>query len=219
MLEDWVMALAGSPWALLVLYLVTLVDGIFPPVPSESAVIALAALAVSTGEPTLWLVGAVAAAGAFSGDLLAFSIGRRVPVRRMRLLSSPLGQRMVDRAEHALEHRGAAFILAARYVPVGRVAVNLTAGSVGYPRGRFTGLAALAAISWSVYSVLLGVGAGVWFAEHPVLAVVVGVLGGLLLGLALDALLRRLLRGRGPTAAAEAVPEGPPRLLHEATRV
>ncbi|MBO1752313.1 VTT domain-containing protein [Actinotalea sp. BY-33] len=219
MLEDWLVALAGAPWALVVLYLLTVVDGIFPPVPSESAVIALAALAVSTGEPALWLVAAVAAAGAFSGDLLAFSIGRHIPVRRMRLLASPRAQRMVDRAERALAHRGAAFILAARYVPVGRVAVNLTAGSVGYPRRRFTGLAALAGISWSVYSVLLGVGAGVWFADHPVLAVVVGVLGGLLLGLVLDALLRRLVRGRGPRTAADAVPGTPPRPLHESSRV
>ena len=219
MLEDWVMALAGSPWVFLVLYLATLLDGVLPPVPSESAVIGLAALAVSTGEPTLWLVGAVAAAGAFSGDQLAFSIGRSIPVRRMRLLSSPLGQRTVDRAELALAHRGAAFILAARYVPVGRVAVNLTAGSVGYPRRRFTGLAALAAVSWSVYTVLLGVGAGVWFAEHPMLAVLVGVLGGLLLGLCLDALLRWLLRGRGPRTAGGVVPEGPSRVVHETTRV
>lgn len=196
MLEEWVLALAGSPWIFLVLFVFTTIDGFFPPIPSESVVIALAALAVATGEPSLWLVGLVAAIGAFIGDQVAYSIGKRLPVRRMRVMRGPRAQTTLDWAERTLVQRGAAFIIAARYIPIGRVAVNMTAGTVGFSRVRFTGLAAVAAISWSLYSVALGVGAGVWFGEHPVLAVAVGVAGGLLLGLAIDALTRQLVRGR-----------------------
>ena len=197
MLEDWVIALAGSPWIFVALYLFATIDGFFPPIPSETVVIALASLAVSTGEPNFWALGAVAAAGAFSGDQTAYSIGRRVPARRLRLFSGPRAQRSLDWAERALAERGAAFIIAARYVPVGRVAVNMTAGTVGFPRPRFSVLAVVAAVSWSAYSVALGIGAGVWLGEHPLLAVSVGVAGGLLLGLAIDPMIRRFTRSRG----------------------
>lgn len=210
---EWMVALAASPWVFVALYAFATIDGFFPPVPSESAVIALAALSISTGEPNLWVLGAVAAAGAFTGDQIAYSIGKRIPVRKLRFMRGPRAQRAVDWAERALADRGAAFIIAARYVPIGRVAVNMTAGAVRFPRIRFTLLAAIAAITWSIYSVMLGVGAGVWLKEHPFLAIVVGVAGGLLLGTLIDPLVKRALvlwsrRGRWMTTQPRPV-EGP----------
>ena len=44
--EEWVIALAGSPWILLAVLALATIDGFFPPVPSESVVIAVAVLAV-----------------------------------------------------------------------------------------------------------------------------------------------------------------------------
>ena len=108
-------------------------------------------------------------------------------------------------AEHALDVRGASFIIAARYIPVGRVAVNMTAGTVRFPRRRFTGLAAIAAVTWSVYSVLLGIGAGVWLGHRPWLAVLVGVAGGLALGVVIDQVLSWFMRRK--LVAAGAVPD------------
>lgn len=204
MLGDWlaavsdaVLALTGSPAVFAALYALATVDGFFPPVPSESVVITLGSLAISTGEPNLWLVGAVAAAGAFTGDQIAYSIGRRVPVRRLRIMQSARAQRAVTWAEHALAERGAAFIIAARYVPVGRVAVNMTAGAVGFSRARFTVLAAIAAVTWAAYSLAIGIGAGHVLKDQPLLGVVVGVAGGILLGLAIDPLVKRVLGLRG----------------------
>lgn len=202
-LEDWVLALTGSPLVFGALFLFCTIDGFFPPIPSESVVIALAALAMSTGDPNLWIVVAVAAAGAFAGDQIAYSIGRRIPVRSLRMLRGPRGQAALDRAERALRERGPAYILAARYIPIGRVAVNMTAGAVGYPRQRFNGIAAIAAVMWAIYSVLLGMSAGVWLQAYPWLAVVVGVALGAVLGLVIDAVMRRVfgrLRGRSGRA-------------------
>ena len=73
----------------------------------------------------------------------------------------------------------------------------MTAGTTGYPRVRFTGLAVVAAISWSIYSVMLGIGAGVWLGDHPMLAVAVGVVGGLVLGVIIDQVLAWFGRRRG----------------------
>lgn len=185
-MQDWLLALAASPLVYLGLFLFALVDGFFPPIPSESAVIALAALAVAGGRPSLVLVVLVAAAGAFTGDQIAYAMGRRIDVRRLRLLRGPRVQRTLDWAERTLTRRGPSFILAARFIPVGRVAVNMTAGAVGYSRRRFAGLTAIAGVAWSIYSAAIGIGAGSWFRGHPVLAIVVGVVGGLVIGLALD---------------------------------
>lgn len=193
----WVIALVGSPWVFVALYAFAAIDGVLPPIPSESVVIALAALSVSTGEPNFYVLGAVAAAGAFTGDQAAYSIGKRIPVSRLRFMRGPRQQRALRWAEKALSERGASFIIAARYVPVGRVAVNMTAGAVGYSRRRFTGLAVIAAISWSFYSVMLGIGAGVWLGDEPLLAVVVGVASGVLIGVVIDAVLRWISRSRG----------------------
>ena len=194
MLEEWILAFVASPFVYLAVYLATTVDGFFPPVPSESAVIALAALAMSTGVPDVWLLVAVAAAGAFTGDQLAYAIGRRVKIRSTRVLRGRRAQRAVDWAEYALTNRGASFIIGARYIPVGRVAVNMTAGSLGFPRRRFVGLTAVAAVSWAIYSTVIGIGAGAWLHERPVVAIVVGVIAGTVIGLGVDWVLGRVQR-------------------------
>ena len=71
MLHDWVVALANAPWVYLALFALATIDGLFPPVPSESVVIALAALSVSAGTPNLALILLAAATGAFTGDQIA----------------------------------------------------------------------------------------------------------------------------------------------------
>lgn len=220
-MQDWILALAASPLVYLGLYLFATIDGFFPPIPSESVVIALAALSASSGQPNLLLIVVVAAAGAFTGDQIAYGIGTRINVRRVRFLRGPRGQETLDRAERALALRGPLFILAARYIPVGRVAVNMTAGAVGYPYRRFVGLAAIAAVTWSLYSTAIGLGAGSWFKGHPLVAIAVGVVGGLVIGLALDWLFRYLQTrrerrtGPNPAAAAGSAGSEPPAAVAE----
>ena len=87
---------------------------------------------------------------------------------------------------------GASVVLAARYIPIGRVAVNVSAGAVGYSRRRFVGIDAIAALTWALYAVSIGIGAGEWFKGHPLRAIVVGVVGGVLIGLVLDWVIGRL---------------------------
>ncbi|MBZ2197770.1 DedA family protein [Occultella gossypii] len=212
---ETVLAMAASHWVLLALFLFCTIDGFFPPVPSESVVIALASLAITGNAPSIWLILPVAALGAFCGDVIAYLIGTRVPIRRLRLFRTRRGARALMWAETALQRRGGAFILSARYIPIGRVAVNMTAGAVGFGFRRFVGFAALAAVTWSIYSVLLGVGAGAVLHDHPVIAVVVGVLVGLLMGTIIDLVMRRLFRRSGiepqdpPDLGANEVDEDP----------
>jgi membrane protein DedA with SNARE-associated domain len=233
-LEEWILALAGSGWIYLGIFVFATVDGFFPPIPSESVVIAVAATAMVGDGPNLGLLVASAAAGAFTGDQIAYAIGSRVDVHRVRFLRGRRGRATLAWAEHALANRGSSFILAARYIPVGRVAVNMTAGALGYRRRRFVALTALAAVTWAVYGTAIGVGAGAWLHDHPVIAVVAGVVIGVVVGLLIDWVLRRWLQPGVPVLeqsilqdlavtpdpaddpAADAGPAGP--LRHE-TRV
>jgi membrane-associated protein len=202
--ENWILALAASPVVYLGMYLFATIDGFFPPIPSESLAIALAALSVSSGQPNLALIILVAAVGAFTGDQIAYTIGKRLNTRRIPFRAGPRTQKTLDWAKLALARRGASVILAARYIPVGRVAVNMTAGAVGYPRRRFVGFDAIASLTWALYSAAIGIGAGEWFKGHPLGAIAVGLVGGLLIGLVLDLTLSRLAhrknRAAGPTA-------------------
>jgi membrane protein DedA with SNARE-associated domain len=178
------------------MYVFATIDGFFPPIPSESLAIALAALSVSSGHPNLALVILSAAAGAFTGDQIAYSIGKRLAVSRLPFMRSPRGLATLDWAKRTLTRRGAASILAARYIPVGRVAVNMTAGAVGYSRRRYSGLIVIASLSWALYCTAIGVGAGTWFRGHPMGAIIVGVVSGLLIGVTLDLGLQRLASAR-----------------------
>ncbi|WP_307843964.1 DedA family protein [Sanguibacter suaedae] len=195
-LELWAEGFAASPWVFVVLFAFVTIDAFFPPVPSESLVIALAAISLSTGSPDLWPLAVVAALGAFTGDLIAYALGRRFEVHRLRIFRARRAQAAFVWADRALRSRPAPFIIAARYIPVGRVAVNMTAGSLGYPWRRFVGLAAVAAVTWSAYSTLIGYTAGAWLEGRPGLAVVVGVVGGSAIGFVIDWALGRFVRAR-----------------------
>lgn len=209
-IEGWVPMLADSVWVFPALALFATIDGFFPPVPSESVVIALASLSVSQGAPNIALVILAAALGAFAGDQIAYTIGSKVDVHRLRVFRTARGRKALAWAEHALSHRGSSFILAARYIPIGRVAVNMTAGALGYPRRRFVGLTGLAAVTWAAYGSAVGAGAGLWLEDHPLIAVVAGVVVGTLVGVGIDWVLRRWTGiDRTPVAVASASAPAP----------
>ncbi|MDR7382542.1 DedA family protein [Promicromonospora iranensis] len=184
--EAWILAMAASPWIYPAMFAFATIDGFFPPLPSESVVITLTVSAHSTGTPWMWLVLLTAAAGAWVGDQIAYQIGRMIGTERVPFLRGPRGRRAVAWAERALTRRGASFILAARYVPIGRVAVNMTAGAVGYPRRRFAGIAAIAAVMWALYSAGIGLVAAQWLGHEPLLAITIGVVFGVAMGFVVD---------------------------------
>lgn len=194
---------AGQPWVLAVLFACCVIDGFFPPVPSESLVVGLAAVAVSTGVPNLWLIIAISGAGAVVGDNIAYLIGRKVGTDRFRWMRRPRAQVAFERAGRELARRSASYIITARYIPVGRVAVNMTAGATGVPHPRFLGLSILAGISWAAYSVSFGVVAGSWAEDNPLLAMGIAIVLALAIGVLVDHLVQRRIRARQGPAPAE----------------
>lgn len=186
-INELILQAAASPWLLLVMFATAVIDGFFPPIPSETVLVAAAAVAASTGDmPTVILLCIVAAIGAIIGDNLAYAIGRGVGTTRFRWMRGPRVSAAFARAQGALDKRGAALILGARYIPVGRVAVNMTAGALHYPRRRYVPLSAVAGVSWAIYSAAIGVIAGQWLKGQPLLSAVIGVAFALAIGLVID---------------------------------
>lgn len=212
LLNDLILQAAASPWLPLVMFTVAVIDGFFPPVPSETVLVAAAAVAATTGSwPIVLLLCLVAALGALLGDTIAYAIGRRVGVTRFRWMRGDRVSRSLARARTALEHRGAAFIIGARFIPVGRVAVNMSAGALRYPWRRFLPVSAVAAATWAAYSAAIGVLAGQWLADQPLLSAVVGIVLALVIGVAIDrfAGARRRRQEARPGAGAAEPPRGP----------
>ncbi|MDT0213161.1 VTT domain-containing protein [Rothia sp. ARF10] len=182
---------AAALWVLPALFLLATFDALLPPVPSDSVVITLAAFGAASGSPHLLALGAVAAAGAFLGDNLTFAVARRSGLTRLRTNPRPKVRNAFLRAEAELDRRGALAIVLARYIPVGRVGVNVTAGAGTFSQRRFVLLSAMAAISWAAYSVGIGALAGHWVEQNPLLGAVGGIALAGALGLVVDHVLQR----------------------------
>ncbi|GIF62524.1 hypothetical protein Ais01nite_05590 [Asanoa ishikariensis] len=166
---DALHALMAGPWLYLLVFTLATLDGFFPIVPAETAVITAGVFAAS-GQPDLLPLVAVAAAGAFVGDHISYALGRAAGRGR------PPRSRALTWARSAIAERGGLILVIARYIPGGRTAVTLSMGALGYPRSRFTAFDAVAAVTWALYSALIGYFGGTAFEGDPV--------RGLLLGLA-----------------------------------
>lgn len=200
LLNTLVTDLAASPWLFLVMFAVCVIDGFFPPVPSETIVVGAATVSVATGEPHLLLLIAVAAAGAIVGDNIAYQLGRALGTSRFRWMRAKRVATTLDWARRGLDRRGALLIFTARYIPVGRIAVNMTAGATRYPFRRFLPLSIAAGLTWAAYSALFGIVAGQWLHDQPLLAIVLAIAVAALVGAAVDVVIRRILN-RGADAA------------------
>jgi membrane-associated protein len=204
-INDFILAAAAQPWVLLLVFACCVIDGFFPPIPSESVVVGLAAVAATADVPVPAMLLMTAAAGAFVGDNAAYLIGRRTGTRRWAWMRGPRMQAAFHWAGRELRKRPASLILVARFVPIGRVAVNLTAGATHYPRPRFVGLTVLSAVLWASYSVAIGLFFGQWFEDNHLLGVIVAVVCAVGLGIVIDVVISRL-RGKLPARAEEPGP-------------
>ncbi|KRC61513.1 hypothetical protein ASE14_11700 [Agromyces sp. Root81] len=186
-LNDFILQATASPWLLLVMFSTAVIDGFFPPIPSETVLVAAAAVAASAGDfPTVLLLCLVAAIGAMIGDNIAYAIGRAVGTTRFRWMRGQRVSAAFARAQRTLAYRGTTVLLGARYIPVGRVVVNMTAGAVRYPLRRFVPVSAVAGVTWAMYSAGIGIVAGRWLEGRPLLSAVIGVAFALMIGLVID---------------------------------
>lgn len=193
--QDFITGAAGSGWVYFALFAVCVIDAFFPPVPSESVIAALAAIGSSTGQPEIWLLVVTAAAGAVIGDNIAYTIGHAIGTDRFGWMRTPRIAKAFDWARRMLDKRAPVFIITARYIPVGRIAVNMTAGATKYPRRKFFPLTVVGGVSWALYSVVIATLLGQWLSDQPLLAAVIGIACAVVLGFVVDRVAQRFFSG------------------------
>ncbi|WP_433722183.1 DedA family protein [Actinoplanes sp. CA-051413] len=174
-MTDLLTVMATPAWAYLALFGFLAVDAMVPVVPIQAIMITSGALTVY-GNLSLPLVIAVGALGMFTGDTIAFVLGRTAGHVGGHWLSgrlSALRQRFAPRNEHAekpesktrraaerftrgLRKPGPLVLLLCRFVPGGRMAAGYHAGRSGYPIKLFVIYDGGAALCWATYGGLVG---------------------------------------------------------------
>ncbi|XVU28723.1 DedA family protein [Actinoplanes sp. CA-054009] len=171
---DHLMPLISSPWIYLIVFVLVAIDGFFPAMPSEAVVISVSALSTS-GSASLAALAVAVVAGGMAGDWVAYALGRGAGrwVKGHKLIAAK------GRAERALARHGGVAIVVGRFLPYGRTASALTAGSVGFRPSRFRLFSLLASAGWAAYIIGLGLLGGVAFADSPLLGVALGLAIGM----------------------------------------
>jgi membrane-associated protein len=171
------MPLVSWPWMYLIVFVSVAIDGFLPIIPVEALVIGLGAL-TATGRPSLIALAATVTAGGMAGDRITYLLGRKMGgrVRNRRLVAAKA------KAERGLLRHGGLAILIGRFLPYGRAATALTAGSVSMPLGRYGLFTGLASAAWAAYTIALGRLGGATFAGSPLLGAAFGMGLGLVLG-------------------------------------
>ncbi len=194
---EWLTSeVSNNPITYLVVFGAAATDVFFPLVPSETIVIAAAVIAADGGLLIAGIVPA-AALGAFLADNLAYWLGRKVgqPVAN-RLFRGEKARARFEWAKTAIHRRGVALIAIGRFIPAGRTATTIAAGTLKMPYRRFLLADAVAAVLWAFYISMLGYLGGATFEDNiwlPLL-IALGVAG--LVTLSVEAW-RRLQRRRG----------------------
>jgi membrane protein DedA with SNARE-associated domain len=190
---EWLTHDAGA-WVYLGLFALAALDGVLPVVPSESAVISVGVLAAG-GDADLALVVLAGGLGALTGDHLAYALGRSVARRTRRRAG-------LARAQDLLRRRGPSLLIVSRYIPGGRTATTVAAGSARLPLRTFTSVTALAGATWATTSALIGYLGGRAFEDHPLAGIAVGI--GV--SLVLAGVVEIVHRARSGSAPASDVP-------------
>lgn len=193
---------AVGDWGLYAVFLLMLLDAVFPAA-SEVVMVYGGALAAgafagstvslfgSEIDSTAWGFVAIAAAGTIGytiGSILGWGMGlyggRPFLERHGRWLQ--LGPERLEQAEAWFDRRGDAAVFLGRVLPVVRSFVSIPAGVLEFPLGRYTGLTLAGSTLWCFGLAGAGVGLGEsWeafherfrYADYAAAALIVGGIG------------------------------------------
>jgi membrane protein DedA with SNARE-associated domain len=168
-------AVATPAWAYLAIFGFLAIDAMVPVVPIQAIMITSGALTVY-GNLNLPLAIAIGALGMFTGDSIAFILGRtagqagghwlgeRLAALRHRFAprsedgehAESKTKRAAERFTRGLRKPGPLVLLLCRFVPGGRMAAGYHAGRQGYPIKLFVTYDGGAALAWATYGGLVG---------------------------------------------------------------
>lgn len=196
LLTDLIYHVAQSPWALIVLAALLVIDGFFPFVPGETAVVTLATLGAAGHGPAPLAVLLISILSTMAGDGIAFAIGRKVGPARWSWMRRPRVSTMVAWAASRLHKSPGPILIAAKFVPVARVAVTATAGASGLSARRYLRSSLVASTIYTVYHVIVATTAGTLFETNPLVGLAVSIGFGIVIAALVAAIRKLMLRER-----------------------
>lgn len=194
-LEELILNAADAWWMPLAVFLLCLIDGFFPVVPSESLLVALASIYDQGKNINLVNLFFLAWFGAFIGDQVAYWLGRTIGVTRFRWMRTRSVVRAIGGVRQTLHHSGALVVITARHIPGGRVAVNFIAGATRMKLIKFMSLDFISAAIWAAYSLAIGYFTAGWL-DNTVLQIALALVFAALLGWLIDRGIKRFMRSR-----------------------
>jgi membrane protein DedA with SNARE-associated domain len=141
--------------------ILTFVETIFPPLPSE-LFMPMAGYVAARGELSLFGVIASGTLGSLAGAWFWYGVGRVIGLDRARALAARHGRwltlhpRDIDRGDIWFARYGGAVVLFGRMVPGIRSVISVPAGIAHMPTRRFLAFSALGTLVWT--SLLMGAG-------------------------------------------------------------
>jgi membrane protein DedA with SNARE-associated domain len=179
--------------------LLTFLETIFPPLPSE-VFMPMAGFVAAQGELTLAGVIAAGTVGTLAGAWFWYALGRAIGIDRMRQLTARHGRWLtmrpadLDRAMAWFERHGGPVMLFGRMVPGVRGVISIPAGVAHMPLRQFLLLSGLGNLIWTT----LLMSAGYWLGgDYGRVAGWLAPLSNLVIALLIGGYLWRVVTFRG----------------------
>ena len=162
--------------AYLLCFVLVWFDAVIPIFPGETTLNAASTLAAQGDQLDLGPVIVAGALGAIVGDSSLFWIARKNAAKVQPSLDTALENPKVRAGWDALDRSPGLIIVAGRYVPGMRFAVNATMGLSSIPYRRFLPWSILGGILWSVYTCTLAYKVASTLSGYPLASLVISSL-------------------------------------------
>jgi membrane protein DedA with SNARE-associated domain len=182
-----VLSAADSVWVYPLGMIMVALSAVIPPIPSTSVFVALGALSATDNVPNGFLLVASMLAGALAGDVVTYALVRRRDLATWRMFSGDRAQKALDASRDRLAHHAVSWVLTSRFVPLGRLTMNVACAITPVPWKAFVLYSLAAGLLWSAYSVGIGALSGLLPGLSTEFAVIVAIALSLLLGRAINA--------------------------------
>ena len=165
-MAEWIIGTINS-LGYLGLFLLMLVEAVFPPIPSE-LIIPFAGFAAARGDLSFFGVVAAATLGSVVGTIPWYLAGRVFGLHRVRYLANRFGRWLtlnaeeIDLATGIFRRYGPWIVLFGRLFPIVRTLISVPAGLAKLPAWQFFGFSLTGMVIWN--SILAG--AGYLLADH-----------------------------------------------------
>lgn len=181
--------------------LLTFIETIFPPIPSE-LILPLAGALAGSGDMNLALLVVVTTLGAYVGALVLYLLGAKLGLERsIRWLSKlPLVDREdFDKAAGWFHRHGRSAVFFGRFIPGVRSLISLPAGADRMPLATFSLFTIIGSAIWNTLLIALGAALGTQYELIDEYAkyldyVVYAAIAGVIVWLIVRAVLRRRCR-------------------------